>query len=53
VAENFHIPYVCPPSLESFLTVYEEAQARQRSTLFEIIVDGEASVRVFQAAGMA
>jgi 2-succinyl-5-enolpyruvyl-6-hydroxy-3-cyclohexene-1-carboxylate synthase len=53
VAENFHLPYVCPSSLESFITTYREAQARQRSTLFEIVVDGEASVRLFQAAGMA
>jgi 2-succinyl-5-enolpyruvyl-6-hydroxy-3-cyclohexene-1-carboxylate synthase len=53
VAENFHLPYVCPSSLESFVTTYREAQAQQRSTLFEIIVDGEASVRLFQAASMA
>jgi len=52
-AENFHLPYACPSSLESFITAYREAQARQRSTLFEIVVDGEASVRLFQAAGMA
>ena len=53
VAENFHLPYVCPSSLDSFITTYQEAQAQQRSTLFEIIVDGEASVRLFQAASMA
>jgi 2-succinyl-5-enolpyruvyl-6-hydroxy-3-cyclohexene-1-carboxylate synthase len=52
VAENFHLPYVCPSSLESFVTAYQDAQAQQRSTLFEIVVDGEASVRLFQAAGM-
>ena len=53
VAENFHLPYVCPSSLDSFITTYQEAQAQQRSTLFEIIVDGEASVRLFQAASIA
>ena len=53
VAENFHLTYVCPSSLESFIAAYQEAQAQQRSTLFEIIVDGEASVRLFQAASMA
>ena len=53
VAENFHLRYVCPSSLDSFITAYQEAQAQQRSTLFEIIVDGEASVRLFQAASMA
>ena len=53
VAENFHLPYVCPSSLESFITTYQEAQGQHRSTLFEIIVDGEASVRLFQAASMA
>jgi len=53
VAENFHIPYMCPSSLESFVTAYQEAQAQRRSTLFEIVVDGEASVRLFQAASMA
>jgi 2-succinyl-5-enolpyruvyl-6-hydroxy-3-cyclohexene-1-carboxylate synthase len=52
VAENFHLPYVSPPSLESFVGAYLEAQAQQRSTLFEIIVDGEASVRLFQAASL-
>jgi 2-succinyl-5-enolpyruvyl-6-hydroxy-3-cyclohexene-1-carboxylate synthase len=53
VAENFHLPYVCPPSLESFVAAYQDAQARRRSTLFEIVVDGEASVRLFQAASTA
>jgi len=52
VADNFHLPYVCPSSLESFIAAYVEAQAQQRSTLFEIVVDGEASVRLFQAASM-
>jgi 2-succinyl-5-enolpyruvyl-6-hydroxy-3-cyclohexene-1-carboxylate synthase len=52
VADNFHLPYVCPTSLESFVAAYLEAQAQQRSTLFEIVVDGEASVRLFQAASM-
>ena len=53
VADNFHLSYACPSSLESFITTYQEAQAQQRSTLFEIVVDGEASVRLFQAASMA
>jgi 2-succinyl-5-enolpyruvyl-6-hydroxy-3-cyclohexene-1-carboxylate synthase len=53
VAENFHLAYVCPSSIETFISAYQEAQAQQRSTLFEIIVDGEASVRLFQAASMA
>jgi 2-succinyl-5-enolpyruvyl-6-hydroxy-3-cyclohexene-1-carboxylate synthase len=53
VAENFHLPYVCPSSLESFVVDYQEAQTQRRSTLFEIVVDGEASVRLFQAASMA
>jgi 2-succinyl-5-enolpyruvyl-6-hydroxy-3-cyclohexene-1-carboxylate synthase len=52
VAENFHLAYVCPTSLESFVTTYQQAQAQQRPTLFEIVVDGEASVRLFQAASM-
>jgi 2-succinyl-5-enolpyruvyl-6-hydroxy-3-cyclohexene-1-carboxylate synthase len=52
VAENFQLPYVCPSSLESFITAYQAAQAQQRSTLFEIVVDGEASVRLFQAASL-
>ena len=52
VAENFHLPYVCPSSLESFVADYQTAQAQRRSTLFEIVVDGEASVRLFQAASM-
>jgi 2-succinyl-5-enolpyruvyl-6-hydroxy-3-cyclohexene-1-carboxylate synthase len=53
VAENFHLPYVCPSSLESFVAAYQEAQTQRRSTLFEIVVDGEASVRLFQTASMA
>ena len=53
VAENFRLAYVCPSSTASFVAAYAEAQAQRRSTLFEIIVDGAASVRLFQAAGMA
>jgi len=53
VAENFHLAYVCPSSIEAFISAYQKAQAQQCSTLFEIIVDGEASVRLFQAASMA
>jgi 2-succinyl-5-enolpyruvyl-6-hydroxy-3-cyclohexene-1-carboxylate synthase len=53
VAENFHLPYVRPSSIEDFVTAYKQAQAARRSTLFEIVVDGEASVRLFQAAGRA
>jgi 2-succinyl-5-enolpyruvyl-6-hydroxy-3-cyclohexene-1-carboxylate synthase len=53
VAENFHLAYVRPSSTASFTSAYAAAQARQRSTLFEIIVDGAVSVRLFQAAGMA
>jgi 2-succinyl-5-enolpyruvyl-6-hydroxy-3-cyclohexene-1-carboxylate synthase len=53
VAENFRLAYTCPSSLESFVAAYQEAQAQQRSTLFEIVVDGAASVRLFQEAGMA
>jgi 2-succinyl-5-enolpyruvyl-6-hydroxy-3-cyclohexene-1-carboxylate synthase len=53
VAENFHLAYACPTSLESFIIAYQEAQAQRRSTLFEIVVDGEASVRLFQVASMA
>jgi 2-succinyl-5-enolpyruvyl-6-hydroxy-3-cyclohexene-1-carboxylate synthase len=52
VADNFQLPYVCPASVEAFVAAYREAQAQQRSTLFEIVVDGEASVRLFQAASM-
>jgi 2-succinyl-5-enolpyruvyl-6-hydroxy-3-cyclohexene-1-carboxylate synthase len=52
VAENFHLPYVRPSSLESFVSAYQEAQSQRRSTLFEMVVDGEASVRLFQAASM-
>jgi 2-succinyl-5-enolpyruvyl-6-hydroxy-3-cyclohexene-1-carboxylate synthase len=50
VAENFNVAYVCPSSTESFVAAYQEAQTQRRTTLFEIIVDGEASVRLFQAA---
>jgi 2-succinyl-5-enolpyruvyl-6-hydroxy-3-cyclohexene-1-carboxylate synthase len=53
VAENFQLPYVCPLSIEDFVTAYKQAQAAQQSTLFEIMVDGEASVQLFQAAGRA
>jgi 2-succinyl-5-enolpyruvyl-6-hydroxy-3-cyclohexene-1-carboxylate synthase len=53
VAENFHLAYVCPSSLEAFITAYQEAQRQRRSTVFEIVVDGEASVRLFQAASTA
>ena len=53
VAENFQLAYVCPSSLTSFVATYQEAQAQRRSTVFEIVVDGEASVRLFQAASMA
>jgi 2-succinyl-5-enolpyruvyl-6-hydroxy-3-cyclohexene-1-carboxylate synthase len=50
VAENFHLAYVCPSSTAAFVTAYHEAQTQRRSTVFEIVVDGEASVRLFQAA---
>jgi 2-succinyl-5-enolpyruvyl-6-hydroxy-3-cyclohexene-1-carboxylate synthase len=53
VAENFHLTYVRPSSLEAFIAAYQEAQTQRRSTVFEIVVDGEASVRLFQAAGTA
>jgi 2-succinyl-5-enolpyruvyl-6-hydroxy-3-cyclohexene-1-carboxylate synthase len=53
VAENFHLAYVCPSSLEAFVAAYQEAQRQRRSTVFEIVVDGEASVRLFQAASTA
>ncbi|MGH8071606.1 MAG: thiamine pyrophosphate-dependent enzyme, partial [Candidatus Entotheonellia bacterium] len=53
IAENFRLAYVYPSSLESFVAAYQEAQAQRRSTLFEIVVDGEDSVRLFQAASMA
>ena len=53
VAENFRLAYVCPSSLEAFVAAYQEAQMQRRSTVFEIVVDGEASVRVFQAASTA
>jgi 2-succinyl-5-enolpyruvyl-6-hydroxy-3-cyclohexene-1-carboxylate synthase len=50
VAENFRLAYACPSSIASFVTAYQEAQAQQRSTVFEIVVDGAASVQLFQAA---
>jgi 2-succinyl-5-enolpyruvyl-6-hydroxy-3-cyclohexene-1-carboxylate synthase len=53
VAENFHLAYECPASLATFIAAYQEAQTQRRSTLFEIVVDGEASVRLFQSASMA
>src|SRR5262245_3259310 len=53
VAENFHLAYVCPSSTASFVAAFQEAQTQQQSTLFEIVVDGEASVRLFQAASTA
>jgi 2-succinyl-5-enolpyruvyl-6-hydroxy-3-cyclohexene-1-carboxylate synthase len=53
VAENFNVAYVCPSSTESFVAAYQEAQTQHRSTLFEIVVDGEVSVRLFQAASTA
>lgn len=53
VAENFCLAYVCPSSTESFIAAYQEAQAQRHSTVFEVIVDGAASVRLFQAASTA
>ncbi len=53
VADNFQLPYVCPSSPQALLSAYEEAQAQQRSTVFELVVDGAASVRLFQAASTA
>jgi len=53
VAENFHLAYVRPSSLEAFVAAYQDAQMQRRSTVFEIVVDGEASVRLFQAASIA
>ncbi len=50
VAENFQLAYVRPSSTASFVAAYQEAQTQRRSTVFEIVVDGEASVRLFQAA---
>jgi hypothetical protein len=41
---------VCPSSTAAFVTAYQEAQTQRRSTVFEIVADGEASVRLFQAA---
>ena len=52
VAENFHLAYVCPPSLETFISAYEEAQHKQCSTVFELVVDGASSVEQFQAASI-
>jgi len=53
VAENFRLAYVRPSSLQAFVAAYQEAQLQRRSTVFEIVVDGEASVRLFQAASAA
>ena len=53
VAENFHLAYVRPSSTVDFVAAYQEAQMQRRSTVFEIIVDGEASVRLFQATSTA
>jgi 2-succinyl-5-enolpyruvyl-6-hydroxy-3-cyclohexene-1-carboxylate synthase len=53
VADNFRLAYVCPPSIDAFVTAYQDAQAQGRSTLFEIAVDGAASVRLLQAATAA
>lgn len=53
VAENFHVAYRCPASTAAFVTAYRDAQKQRRSTLFEIVVDGAASVRLFQAASTA
>ena len=50
IAENFHLAYTRPSSLEAFVSAYEDAQQTQRSTVFELIVDGAASVERFQAA---
>jgi 2-succinyl-5-enolpyruvyl-6-hydroxy-3-cyclohexene-1-carboxylate synthase len=50
VAENFQIDYQCPTSLEDWRHGYLQAQQQQRSTLFDIVVDGAASVQLFQAA---
>src|SRR5439155_11965990 len=41
VAENFQLVYVRPASTASFVTAYQEAQTQRRSTVFEIVVDGE------------
>jgi 2-succinyl-5-enolpyruvyl-6-hydroxy-3-cyclohexene-1-carboxylate synthase len=53
VAENFNVAYVCPSSTESFVAAYQEAQTQRRSTVFELLVNGEVSVRLFQAASTA
>lgn len=53
VAENFHLAYVRPTSLAAFIDAYHDAQRQQRSTVFELVVDGAASVRQFQAASAA
>ena len=53
VTENFHLAYVRPASIAAFVTAYQEAQMQRRSTVFEIVVDGAASVRLFQTASLA
>jgi 2-succinyl-5-enolpyruvyl-6-hydroxy-3-cyclohexene-1-carboxylate synthase len=50
MAENFHLAYMRPSSPEAFIRAYKEAQSRQCSMVFELVVDGAASVRLFQAA---
>ncbi len=52
-AENFRLAYVRPTSLETFVAAYQAAQCQQRSTVFELTVDGEASVRLFETASLA
>ena len=52
-ADNFRLAYVRPTSLAAFVTAYQEAQRQQRATVFELTVDGAASVRLFQAASLA
>jgi 2-succinyl-5-enolpyruvyl-6-hydroxy-3-cyclohexene-1-carboxylate synthase len=53
VAETFHLAYVCPSSIDAFVAAYQNAQAQGRSTVFEIVVDGAASVQLLQAASAA
>jgi 2-succinyl-5-enolpyruvyl-6-hydroxy-3-cyclohexene-1-carboxylate synthase len=53
IAQTFHLAYVCPSSIETFVAAYQEAQRQRRSTVFEIMVDGEVSVRLFQTDSTA
>ena len=53
MAEIFRLAYVRPSSTADFVTAYQEAQMQRRSTVFLIVVDGEASVRLFQATSTA